>query len=115
MKKLLLALLKVMVVANFARAQGVPEQHNKTYYDAEKTKMKEVYALREETQMDPANPSASKSISIKHGPYFYYYETGKLKISGQYKDDKKSGEWKYYDEAGKLNKTEKYENGNLVP
>lgn len=90
-------------------------QNHRTYYDDAKTKLKEVYAVKEYTELNPDDPANPVAYTKKEGPYFYYYETGKLKISGEYKNDQKSGTWNYYDETGNLTKTEKYVNGKLVP
>jgi len=86
----------------------------KTYYDEGKTKPKEIYSTKELTVADPDDPDHPMIYLQKDGPYFFYYENGKLKISGWYTDDKKSGAWKYYDEKGTLTKTEKWANGALV-
>ena len=86
----------------------------KTYYDSAKTKPKEIYSTKELTVADPDDPDHPMIYLQKDGPYFFYYENGKLKVSGWYTDDKKSGAWKYYDEKGTLTKTEKWANGALV-
>ena len=46
--------------------------------------------------------------------YKEYYDSGKLKIIGAKKHDKKTGEWKYYFEDGAISKIGKYENGNIT-
>ena len=69
---------------------------------------------KEYTVMNPDDAAHPELYVKKYGPYFYYYESGKIKISGEYKDDEKSGTWKYYDEKGTLTNTEKYANGKLV-
>jgi antitoxin component YwqK of YwqJK toxin-antitoxin module len=86
----------IIITGAFAQLED-----GKSYYDADKTKPKELYCYK---------PGSSNKI--KQGPYYFYYESGKLKISGQYKDDQKHGDWKYY-ESGKNIKTEHYENGQL--
>jgi hypothetical protein len=62
------------------------------------------------------------------GKYFEYHSNGKLKTSGQYKENhtgiwndlykngycRRDGLWIYYDETGKIVKREKYENGKVV-
>lgn len=95
-----------LVLILFAVAAVAQHANGKTYYDADNTQPKEVYSYKEAK----AEPGKAQ---IKHGPYFFYYESGKLKISGGYKDDQKHGEWKYYDENGKLIKSEQYENGKM--
>lgn len=114
MKKILLFGFAFLVLGTVvALAQNGPD--GKTYYDAEKTKPKEVFMYKQVVKIDPDNlEKGSAKMSVKHGPYFYYYENGKLKISGQYSNDEQHGEWKYYDDKGKLIKTETYNNGKLV-
>jgi len=115
MKKLLSVSILFLGLSFGLSAQNIEGDKGKTYYDAAKTKLKEVFAYKEISTFDPNNVGKGmKTTYVKYGPYFYYYENGKLKISGQYKDDKKTGEWSYYDEQGKLIKTEKYENDELV-
>lgn len=115
MKKIILFSLLFSLLAIYGKAQNIEADNGKTYYDKAKTKPKEVFSFKEVTRFDPNNPSAKPTVSrIKHGPYFYYFENGKLKVSGQYKDEQKHGEWKTYDEHGILIKTEKYENDKLV-
>ena len=50
----------------------------------------------------------------EHGQVKEYYENGKLKLRGNYKEDKKEGKWEYFDEEGNLTGTEKYKNDDLV-
>jgi len=115
MKKLhLLLFLITTCLATSAFAQDIAGDNGKTYYDAAKTKPKEVFSYTEVYTINPNDPKHPAVGHQKEGPYFLYYETGKLKISGQYKMDKKEGDWKYYDEKGKLTKTEKYAAGELV-
>ena len=116
MKKLILIILLVLALLapgiSMAQKGG---DNNKTYYDEGKTKLKEVFMTKQYVSADPENPGPPVVFYRKYGPYFYYYENGKVKVSGQYTDDEKSGTWTYYDEKGKVTKTEKYENGKLVP
>ncbi len=113
MKKILLfgfAFLLLSTVAVFA--QNAP--NGKTYYDAEKTRPKEVFMYKQVYKVDPDNLEGGNTSYQKHGPYFYYFENGKLKTSGQYSNDQMHGEWKHYDDKGKLIKTETYNNGKLT-
>jgi antitoxin component YwqK of YwqJK toxin-antitoxin module len=106
MKKTLITLLLIINTLVLFAQNG---DSGKSYYDADKTKPKEVFSFKEKTSFDPNNPSAPKTVTkLKHGPYFFYYENGKLKISGSYKDDKKQGEWKNYDANGNLKKIDTY-------
>src|ERR1035437_322539 len=108
MKKIII--LTLVVIALLAPGISIAQKGdgNKTYYDEAKTKLKEVFMTKQYVSADPENPGPPVVFYKKLGPYFYYYENGKVKIAGEYKDDEKSGTWNYYDEKGKLIKTEKY-------
>ncbi len=113
-KTLLYTALGISILFGAEKSFAQSADFGKTYYDAEKTRPKEVYSFKETTSIDPNNAAAPKtSVKKKHGPYFYYYETGKLKISGQYMNDQKSGDWKYYDDKGGMAKLEHYVNGQV--
>lgn len=115
MKKLFLVLAGMFFLTFAVDAQHVDGNDGKTYYDAAKTKLKEVYNYKEVNVFSATGDrSIVETKKKKHGPYFYYYESGKIKISGNYKDDEKHGNWKYYDERGRLVKTEVYEKGKKV-
>ncbi|MDQ3071741.1 MAG: hypothetical protein M3Q97_00560 [Bacteroidota bacterium] len=115
MKKLLFLFAAFMTLGVLtAGAQHMEGDEGKTYYDVEKTKPKEIFNYKEIHSFDPNNPKEMQTTTVKHGPYFYYYENGKLKITGYYRDGQKHGEWKYYSADGKLDKTEKYDNGKLI-
>jgi hypothetical protein len=116
MKKFILftLLILALLAPGISKAQHSTGDKNRTYYDDAKTKLKEVFMTKEYNVINPDDPAHPDVYSKKFGPYFYYYENGKLKISGEYKDDEKSGTWKYYDEKGTLIKTEKYVDGKLV-
>jgi antitoxin component YwqK of YwqJK toxin-antitoxin module len=99
MKKILfIAVVFSVMLAFSARAQS----EGRTYYDADKTQLKEAYMMQ----------SVNGSV-VKQGSYFMYYQNGKLQVSGNYKNGQKNGDWKYYDESGKLIRTEKYSDGKL--
>jgi len=114
-KLLLLPLLTIAFLAPLiSNAQKKDNgEGNKTYYDAGKTKLKEVFMTKQYVSADPENPGPPVVIYRRYGPYFYYYENGKVKVSGEFKDDEKSGTWSYYDEKGTLTKTEKYVDGKI--
>jgi len=120
MKKVILFTLFCLAfsVPYFCKAQAVDKHmtgdKGKTYYDDAKTKPKEIYNTNEVTVADPDDPQHPMIYLQKEGPYFYYYENGKLKISGWYSTNQKNGTWKYYDEKGTLTKTEKWVNDKLV-
>lgn len=47
------------------------------------------------------------------GESFEYYDTGIVKVSGQYVHGEKNGKWQKFDATGKLAGTETYKNGQL--
>jgi antitoxin component YwqK of YwqJK toxin-antitoxin module len=110
MKKILVFTLAFFMFGLMVKAQG--NDGVKTYYDAAKTKMKEAYMTRSVYTFG-ADPGSAEKVEQKHGPYYLYFENGKLQISGSYNADQKDGEWKYYDDKGKLLKIENYKNGVL--
>lgn len=114
MKKFITLVVVFLMISVYGFSQHQTDSSGKTYYDDAKTKLKEQYSYKEvNTIGHDGSHNIIKTVTKKHGPYFYYYESGKIKISGNYKDDQKHGEWKYYDERGILIKTEHYENGEL--
>jgi len=50
----------------------------------------------------------------KNGKWVEYYENGKVKSTGQYKNDKKDGKWIYYHKKGTIQQTGNYSNGKLT-
>ena len=56
------------------------------------------------------NPSGKSMVVNGEGPY-EYYENGKLKEKGQYKDSLATGLWTFYDAAGKVIETKTAEKG----
>ena len=95
--------------------QNIPGKAGKVYYDSAQTQLKEVFAYKKITVLNPRESSGEmKKKRVKHGPYFYYYQNGRLQISGRYKDGKKHGEWKYYSKNGKVTKIETYTNGKVT-
>ncbi len=110
MKSLIITAILFLGSFMVAHAQG----DGKTYYDAAKTKPKEVFTYKSVYNFDPSNPGKGQTEQVKHGPYFEYYENGKLKISGAFKDNQKHGEWKYFDDKQNLTKTEKYNLGKIT-
>ena len=45
---------------------------------------------------------------VKNGEHNAYYESGKLKSTGNYVDDLRQGEFKFYYESGELEYTRNY-------
>ncbi|MCC6370717.1 MAG: hypothetical protein IT236_06925, partial [Bacteroidia bacterium] len=39
---------------------------------------------------------------LRHGPNITFYENGKTRYSGMYKNDFKDSVWSYYDSTGKM-------------
>jgi antitoxin component YwqK of YwqJK toxin-antitoxin module len=113
MKKVIISFAFGFLVGIIAvKAQSGKEQLGKTYYDADQMKPHEVFSFKD---VNTTATNVSKtSTKVKHGPYFYYYENGKLKISGSYKDDLKHGKWSYFNDKGILEKTEVWENDKLI-
>jgi len=109
------ALLFLLFIGTSLFAQHIGDDDGKVYYDDEKTKLKEVYNYKEKLVFAQGDPSKGMEKQIiKHGPYFFYYESGQLKLSGTYKDGEKHNLWKHYNEKGTLTKVEKYRKGELL-
>ena len=114
MKKFLIIMTAFFIFQMTAFTQNIDNNSGKTYYDTNRTKLKEVYSYKEVSTFSVTGDHTVANVTQKkHGPYFYYYETGKLRISGNFKNDKKDGLWKFYDENGKLQKSESYLDGEL--
>ncbi len=114
MKKRILFLMGFMILGFMTKAQHISGDAGKTFYDDEKTILKEVYSYKTVTTLNPRSGESMDKEKVKDGRYFKYYRSGELKISGRYKDGKKNGDWKYYNKKGKINKIETYKNGKLV-
>jgi len=115
MKKLSLMVVMMFAGISYIFAQHITDETSKSYYDEAKTKLKEVYSFVEvNTFSEKGDNQIIGKTMKKQGPYFYYYENGKLKIQGNYKADKKHGTWYYYSETGSLLKTEEYKDGELI-
>lgn len=72
--------------------KGNPAESDITYYDAEKTKIKEIMP---------------KQFGKITGDYFAYYITGNLQTEGHYDDGVKTGKWIEYYEFGNAGKRHK--------
>ncbi|MBC8343865.1 MAG: hypothetical protein ISR55_07870 [Bacteroidetes bacterium] len=115
MKRLFLFLFGMLLFANFGFSQHITDETSKSYYDEAKSKLKEVYSFVEvNTFSETGDQQIIGTKMKKHGPYFYYYENGKLKIQGNYKNDKKHLTWTYYEETGKVVKVEEYRDGEMI-
>ncbi len=85
----------------------------KTYFDEEKSKLKEVISLSktDSTLQGPyrsffENGSLAISGYYTHNQtdstWIYYFENGREKAKGSYSLGKQKGKWRYYFENGKL-------------
>lgn len=63
--------------------------------------------------VDRENINRIDKKGLKQGRWKYFYEDGKLKLEGIYRDDKKNGYFKEYDEKGMLINIAKYVNDVL--
>lgn len=70
----------VLVDKNYYH-KGWPKESEITYYDVERTKIKEVIPV---------------VWGEKDGDYVYFNENGTLRITGTYSDNKKIGRWRIY-------------------
>jgi antitoxin component YwqK of YwqJK toxin-antitoxin module len=71
--------------------RGWPRESKITYYDKEKTKLKEVLPIE---------------YGKKEGYYFYFHENGLLAVQGEYKNDQKVGRWVEFYEYRRQRKRE---------
>jgi MORN repeat variant len=51
---------------------------------------------------------------LRQGPNFTYFETGKLRYSGYYKDDAQDSIWVYYDTLGKVAEKVLFKNDRIL-
>jgi antitoxin component YwqK of YwqJK toxin-antitoxin module len=61
--------------------RGWPEESQINYYDAAKTKIKEVIPIE---------------FGVKSGKYYAFYEGGQVEVEGQYENNIKVGKWSEY-------------------
>jgi len=72
--------------------RGWPKEGEVTYYDVEKQKVREMTPFLD---------------GKKEGTYFFFYESGKIKVKGAYKNNVKFGIWtEYYDDEKNRKKKE---------
>lgn len=66
---------------------GWPKESLVSYYDSERKKMKEIIPIE---------------YGEKEGNYFYFFESGKVGVVGEYKWDERVGDWtEYYPKGGR--------------
>ena len=81
MKRIIGILALVVFACGMATAQHVEGDDGKSFYDEAKTKLKEVYNYKEVNIFSATGDHSIVEVKKKkHGPYFYYYESGKVKI-----------------------------------
>lgn len=71
--------------------KGWPKESMVSYYDRERTKLREVIPMEHEK---------------KEGAYFYFHENGLLAVQGEYRNDAKVGRWVEYYEYRRQRKRE---------
>jgi antitoxin component YwqK of YwqJK toxin-antitoxin module len=71
--------------------RGWPRESQITYYDNDKTRLKEVVPIE---------------YGKKEGYYFYFHENGLLAVQGEYKNDQKVGRWVEFYEYRRQRKRE---------
>ena len=71
--------------------RGWPEESQITYYDAARTKIKEVVPVE---------------FGVKSGKYYAFYEGGQIEMEGQYENNVKVGKWSEYYQFRKRKKKE---------
>lgn len=111
-RQLLAIFLIVKVCIGTLVAQDIKDGMGKTFYDAEKKQVKEIYhyILNYSFLRDPISNEIIKdtTIMVKNGPYLLYHKNGKLATSGSYNNNQKSGTWKTYNTKGELINTENF-------
>lgn len=88
--------LFIIFASSVCRSQEIEQR---TFFDEEKSQLKEVYTLKEE------------GSKVLHGPYSDYFENGNLKTSGQYFDNIANGVWEFYYENGQIRMRGNINNG----
>lgn len=102
----------LMVMFSKLWAQDIKDGMGKTFYDAEKKQVKEIYhyILNYQFLRDPITNEILKdtTVVVKNGPYLMYHKNGKLAASGHYNNNQKSGTWKTYNTKGELINTDNF-------
>ena len=110
--RLFFVLFVVTLLAPIAvSGQHITDKKGKTFYDEEQTQLKEVYSYKQVTVLSPRTSESQSKKQVRHGPYFYYYKDGDIKVSGRYKDGERQGKWEHYSEDGTLRKVVRYKAG----
>ena len=83
--------LCIFVFTTFAVWASPPLKQVTTWYDKEKTEVKEVYFIKE-----------IKGAQTYDSTFTSYYQSGKIKSQGQYLNNNLDGKWKFYYESGSI-------------
>ena len=108
--KFVLFIISMLLLVSTSFAQG---QKITTYYDQQLKQKKEVYYLKEGSQLlegpyvsyyvdGHKKESGSFLENQPVGIWEYYFENGNLKMTGEIRENLNFGPWKYYFENGKL-------------
>lgn len=73
--------------------KGWPKESLVSYYDADRTKMKEIVPIE---------------YGEKEGNYYYFHTNGKVAVKGEFKWDNKVGDWIEYYASGRRKKIIRY-------
>ncbi len=91
----ILTLLTVCITDGFS--QGIVMEH---WFDEGKTQIKEKYHITD------------SATAILNGPYYSYFQSGKLESSGYYKNNIPDSLWTYYYENGNMKMQGSLQNGS---
>lgn len=113
--RLFCGLVVLLLLSPFTGAgQHIKDGKGKTYYDEEQNTLKEVYSYKQVTVLSPRSSEMQEKKQVRHGPYFYYFKDGDIKVAGLYKDGQRHGKWEHYTKEGQLRKVVKYREGDKV-
>lgn len=111
MSKVISFSILILIVSNHVLAQEILK---KTFYDDEKTMLKEQFYVSDTIK------------NLLEGPYTSFYISGVTKSTGYFTNNLANGEWKYYNETGRIKQSGNilngqntgewinyYENGNI--
>ena len=101
------------------RAQGLVKNGKKDgvwkLYSSRGKMVKSVtYASGKIIRDDGSSKKDAPKSSSRKDSYLTYHDNGRIKVSGSFKDNKKSGEWREYDERGKIITITIYSNGGIL-
>lgn len=114
MRSLFLIFICAVFLPFSSTSQHITDEAGKTYYDNDQTKLKEVYSYKQVTVLNPRTGGEPQKKQVRHGPYFFYYKDGDIKVAGRFKDGDRHGTWEHYSEDGTLQKIVKYKTGKKL-